>query len=135
MIFRRYILKKINNDRESNLCIAAGHVLTVTSSTCTLLCLTLDNLLRVVNKELAERRPLRPLQRVEQLLDLGGHSAVDRHAWTKTHTLSVTRAWRGAGGARSPTHALSILTQKHLYLITAGTSTQEPGSKSAAGKD
>lgn len=41
---------------------------------------TFYDLLGVVGEELAERRPLGPLQRVEQLLDLRGHSAVDRNS-------------------------------------------------------
>lgn len=59
---------------------------------------TLNDLLRVISEELAERRPLGPLQGVEQLLDLSGHSAVHRNSykvdengegqWTHSHTHS-----------------------------------------------
>jgi len=42
---------------------------------------TFYDLLSVVGEELAERRPLGPLQGVEQLLDLSGHSAVHRNSY------------------------------------------------------
>lgn len=115
----------------------------VTSSNCTLLRLTLDNLLRVVDKELAERRPLWPLERVEQLLDLGGHSAVDRHAWTKTHghKHAVTDTCLARSRRCVLTHTCTFYSNTETSLSNhrihprAGTSTQEPGSESAAGKD
>lgn len=44
---------------------------------------TFHDLLGVVGEELAERRFLGPLQSVEQLLDLGGHSAADRDSCGK----------------------------------------------------
>lgn len=39
---------------------------------------TFQQPLAVVHEELRERRPLRPLQGVQELLDFGGHSAVHR---------------------------------------------------------
>lgn len=41
---------------------------------------TFHDLLSVVGEELAEGRPLGPLQGVEQLLDLSRHSAVHRNS-------------------------------------------------------
>lgn len=45
---------------------------------------TLYDLLRVVGEELAEWGSLGPLQGVEQLLDLGRHSAADGNSWRET---------------------------------------------------
>ena len=42
---------------------------------------TLDDLLRIISEELTERGPLGPLQGVEQLLDLSGHSAAYRNSY------------------------------------------------------
>lgn len=42
---------------------------------------TFHDLLCVVSEELTEWGPLRPLQGVEQLLDLRGHSAVYRNSY------------------------------------------------------
>lgn len=43
--------------------------------------LTIQKLLEVVDKELSQRRPLRSLQGVEQLLDFRGDATVDGNAW------------------------------------------------------
>jgi len=54
------------------------------------MCLTFYNFLRVIEEEFAEWRSLRPFECVQQLLDLSGHPAVDRHAWTnKEATVTV----------------------------------------------
>lgn len=64
---------------------------------------TFYDLLRVVGEELAERRPLGPLQGIEQLLDLSGHSAAHRNSYKQVgggegrrrdkHTVTVARTY------------------------------------------
>lgn len=46
------------------------------------MCLTFYNFLWVIKEELAEWGSFGPFECVQQLLDLSGHPAVDRHAWT-----------------------------------------------------
>lgn len=50
---------------------------------CTL-CLTFYNFLRVIQEEFAEWWSFGSFQCVQQLLNLSGHPAIDRHAWTNT---------------------------------------------------
>lgn len=54
---------------------------------------TLYDLLWVVGEELAEWGSLGPLQGVEKLLDLCGHSAAHRNSWRKTYIQSRNVAW------------------------------------------
>lgn len=44
--------------------------------------LTVQKLLKVVDKELSQRRPFWPLQSIEQLLDFGGDATVDCNTYT-----------------------------------------------------
>lgn len=48
--------------------------------------LTFNNFLRVVEEEFTEWWSFGPFECVQQLLDLGGHPAADRHAWTNTNS-------------------------------------------------
>lgn len=50
----------------------------------TITSLTFYNFLRVIQEEFAKRWSFGPLECVQQLLDLSGHPAVDRHAWINT---------------------------------------------------
>lgn len=50
--------------------------------------LTFYYFLWVIEEEFAERGPFGPFESVQQLLDLGGHPAADRHAWINTKTQS-----------------------------------------------
>lgn len=83
---------------------------------------TFYNLLGVVGEELAERRPLGPLQRVEQLLDLGGHSAVDRNSYKdEEHAYSYAHAslWLEHTVTKRRTFKLlTILQSAALHPIT-----------------
>lgn len=57
---------------------------------------TFYDFLRVVGEEIAERGSLGPLQRVEQLLDLGGHSAADRNPCSQEPSGRVSdQSWPG----------------------------------------
>lgn len=56
--------------------------------------LTIQKLLKVVDKELSQRRPFWSLQSVKQLLDFGGDTTVD---W---NTYTIRLAWKGKAGGK-----------------------------------
>lgn len=54
--------------------------------------LTVQKLLKVVDKELSQGRPFGPLQSIEQLLDFGGDATVDCNTYT-VGSEDMTRRW------------------------------------------
>lgn len=72
---------------------------------------TFQQPLAVVHEELRERRPLRPLQGVQELLDFGGHSAVHRDTCQGRgvlrpgHAAPLERGTRKRGRATGCTNA------------------------------
>lgn len=67
------------------------------------MCLTFNNLFRVIDKEFTEWWSLRPFESIQQLLDFGGHPATDRHAWTN---INKSHCHKHANKEHTPTHAL-----------------------------
>lgn len=55
------------------------------------LCLTFYNFLRIIQEEFTEWWSLWPFECIQQLLDLGGHPTVDRHAWTNDKATATVR--------------------------------------------
>lgn len=70
-------------------------------------CLTFYYFLRVVKEEFAEWWSFGPFECIQQLLDLSGHPAVDRHAWTNTKSNYRHKHMQTGNQKkhRSPTHA------------------------------
>lgn len=72
---------------------------------------TFYDFLRVVGEEVAERGSLGPLQRVEQLLDLGRHSAADGNPCSQEQSGKVTdQSWHGAVSHTAVTIGLLLFT-------------------------
>lgn len=84
------------------------------SMTYRVMCHTFYDFLRVVEEEFAERWSFGSFECVQQLLDLSGHPAADRHAWTNTESSRRHRHMQTNNDTQTPTHARLF---KHESLL------------------